>query len=337
MTLMKVARKMPGDLDALVVGAAETPNQPGPGEIVVRLHASSLNFHDYAVCKGMAPVEEGRIPLSDGAGEVLAVGAGVAEFAVGDNIISTFFRDWLDGAPIVHGFDQVPGEGVDGYACEQVCAPATAFTHAPKGYSHAEAATLPCAALTAWRALVVEGGLKAGQTVLVQGTGGVSLFALQFAKAMGARVIATTSSAAKQERLIALGADHVINYREQPNWGAIANELAGNGGVDHVVEVGGANTLNESIMASRPGAQITIIGILAGYMAQLPVPLIMRKQLRLVGVTVGTRRSQQDMVRAIEASGIRPVIDSHFPLDRLADAFRHQESGAHFGKIVIDI
>lgn len=334
---MKVVRlRQPAGLDNLKLEEMAAPAAPGPGEIHVRLRASSLNYHDYIVVVGGIPTPDGRIPMSDGAGEVLAVGEGVSEFAVGDAVVSTFFPNWLDGQPIPGGFAGVPGDGADGYAREEVVAPATAFTRAPRGYSPAESATLTCAGLTAWRALVTEGRLKAGDTVLVQGTGGVSIFALQFAKAMGATVIATSSSDEKLERLRAMGADHLINYREVPSWGAKAAELAG-GGVDHVVEIGGAGTLPESITAARIGGHISLIGVLAGYAGPVPTVLLMSKQIRLIGITVGTRREQQDMVKAVEANGIRPVIDRHFPLAELAAAFRHQESGAHFGKIVVDI
>ncbi len=334
---MKAIRlRHPAGLDNLKHEDMAAPGDPGPGEIRVRLRASSLNYHDYIVVMGGIPTPDGRIPMSDGAGEVLAVGAGVTEFAVGDAVVSTFFPNWLDGAPIPGGFAGVPGDGADGYAREEVVAPASAFTHQPKGYSHAEAATLTCAGLTAWRALVVEGGLKAGDTVLVQGTGGVSIFALQFAKAAGATVIATSSSGEKLERLKAMGADHLINYKETPAWGAEAARLTG-GGVDHVVEIGGAGTFPESITAARIGGHISLIGVLAGFAGPIPTVQIMGKQQRVIGITVGTRRQQLDMIRAIDANGIRPVISDHFPLARLGDAFRHQESGKHFGKICVDI
>ena len=334
---MKAIRlRHPAGLDNLKHEDMAAPGDPGPGEIRVRMRASSLNYHDYIVVVGGIPTPDGRIPMSDGAGEVLAVGAGVTEFAVGDAVVSTFFPNWLDGAPIPGGFAGVPGDGADGYAREEVVAPASAFTHQPKGYSHAEAATLTCAGLTAWRALVVEGGLKAGDTVLVQGTGGVSIFALQFAKAAGATVIATSSSGEKLERLKAMGADHLINYRETPAWGAEAARLTG-GGVDHVVEIGGAGTFPESITAARIGGHISLIGVLAGFAGPIPTVQIMGKQQRVIGITVGTRRQQLDMIRAIDANGIRPVISDHFPLARLGDAFRHQESGKHFGKICVDI
>ncbi len=326
----------PAALASLEAATLPDPNAPGPGEVLVRLRASSLNYHDYVVVTGGIRTPDGRIPLSDGAGEVLAAGQGAA-FPTGTNVVSTFFPNWFDGRPIEEGLAGVPGDGADGYARELVVAPDSAFTRVPAGYSHAEAATLTCAGLTAWRALVVEGGLKAGDTVLVQGTGGVSIFALQFAKAMGASVIATSSSDAKLERLRAMGADHVINYRNEPKWGAAARALSGGRGVDHVVEVGGAGTLPQSISAARVGGHISLIGVLAGVQGPVPTALMMGKQLRVVGITVGTRRHQLDMIAAIEATGIRPVIDRSFPLEQLADAFRFQESGAHFGKIVIDI
>jgi NADPH:quinone reductase-like Zn-dependent oxidoreductase len=261
----------------------------------------------------------------------------VHEFAVGDHVVSTFFPDWLDGQTQAAGFGRVPGDGIDGYAREQVTMPATAFTHAPRGYSHAESATLTTAGVTAWRALMEDGALKPGETVLVQGTGGVSIFALQFAKLAGARVIATSSSDEKLTRLKALGADALINYRNDPEWGRTARKLTDGRGVDHVIEVGGPSTLVQSMLASRVGGHIAVIGVLSGVDSQLPLNLALTRQLRLQALLVGNRRQQQDMIRALETSGLRPVIDSHFPLEEIVAAFRHQESGRHFGKIVLDI
>lgn len=333
---MKAMRlKKPGGLDAIYLGSAEA-GAPGRGEISVQLHASSLNFHDYLVVKGSIPVDEDRIPMSDGAGVVTAVGAGVTEFAVGDTVVSTFFPDWHGGEATVDLLRAVPGDRVDGYAREAVTAPATSFTRAPKGYSHAEAATLTCAGLTAWRALVVNGNLKAGDVVLTQGTGGVSIFALQFAKAAGATVISTTSNADKAARLKALGADHVINYKDDADWGRTAKKLTGGRGVDHVVEIGGAGTIEQSVRASRLGGHISLIGVLAGFAGPINTALLMSMQIRLIGITVGARQHQQDMVRAIDANGIRPVLDQSFPLAKLADAFRRQQSNQHFGKIVVE-
>lgn len=325
-----------GGFDNVTVGSTQ-PVAPARGEITVRLRASSLNYHDYGVVSGAMAPNERRIPMSDGAGEVTAVGEGVDEFAVGDHVVSTFFPDWLDGEPQAEGFGRVPGDGIDGYAREQATAPATSFTRAPRGWSHAEAATLTTAGLTAWRALFEHGALQPGQTVLVQGTGGVSIFALQFAKLAGARVIATSSSDAKLARLRELGADEVINYREDREWGLTARRLTDGRGVDHVVEVGGPETLLQSMLAARVGGHIAVIGVLTGIDTSLSIGLALARQLRLQAFIVGSRRQQQDMVRAVEANALRPLIDRHFALDDLVAAFRHQESGHHFGKIVLDI
>ncbi|AQU81585.1 MULTISPECIES: zinc-dependent alcohol dehydrogenase family protein [unclassified Halomonas] len=327
--------QQPGGLDKLSLVELTVPGEPGPGEIKVRLHASSLNFHDYAVVAGMIPTDDGRIPMSDGAGVVEAVGEGVSEFAVGDAVVSTFFPDWLEGPARVGDFTTTPGDGVDGYAREQIIRPATWFTHQPKGYSHAESATLTTAGLTAWRALVVDGGIKAGDTVLVLGTGGVSIFALQFAKMMGAKVIATSSSNEKLARLRELGAEHTINYKETPDWGKAVKALTNGEGVDHVVEVGGSGTLPQSIDAVKIGGHISLIGILTGREGEIPTAKLMAKQARLQGLIVGSRRHQIEMIRAIEASNLRPVIDQEFALQEIANAFRHQESGKHFGKICL--
>lgn len=325
----------PGGLDRLVPGTAET-RPPGPAEITVRIHASSLNYHDFGVVsRGVGPVR--RIPMSDGAGVVTEVGAGVREFSAGDHVVSTFFPTWLGGDPRLSDFATVPGDGIDGFARETVTLPATAFTHAPAAYSHAEAATLTTAGLTAWRALFVDGALKPGQTVLVLGTGGVSVFALQFAKAAGATVIATSGSGDKLARLRSLGADHVINYRDDPRWGHTVLTLTGGAGVDHVIEVGGAATLEQSVNAVRTGGHVAIIGVLSGADSPFNVRQILRKQLRITGLLVGSRRHQLDMVRALDATGIRPIIDRQFPLDEIADAFRYQAAQRHFGKIVLSI
>jgi NADPH:quinone reductase-like Zn-dependent oxidoreductase len=324
-----------GGYDRVTVGQSEVA-APNAGEITVRLHANSLNYHDFAVVSGMWGPTESRIPMADGAGVVTAVGKGVVEFKVGDSVVSTFFPDWISGEPLVEGFVTVPGDGIDGYAREQVTARATSFTHAPVGYTHAEAATLTTAGLTAWRALMVDDSLKAGDTVLMQGTGGVSIFALQFAKMVGATVIATSSSDAKLERLKALGADHVINYRNDANWGETARELTHGRGVDHIIEVGGASTLQQSMHAARVGGHISVIGILSGVTSQLEIVPALVKQLRLQGVLVGSRTQQQDMIRAINANGMRPVLDRSFALTEIVEAFKYQETNQHFGKICLE-
>ncbi|HUH75882.1 MAG TPA: NAD(P)-dependent alcohol dehydrogenase [Devosia sp.] len=329
--------RQPASTEHLVLGNVAAP-APGPGEIKVRIRAASLNFRDGLVVGGFFPAPDGLIPLSDGAGEVVAVGEGVTTFAPGDAVVSTFHPKWLDGHMERADLNNSPGGPADGFACEEATRSTTHFTLAPKGLSHAEAATLTCAGVTAWRALVTDGKVKPGATVLVQGTGGVSLFALQFAKAAGATVIATSSSAERLDRLKAIGADHVVNYAANPKWGEEVLALTGGLGVDHVVEVGGPNTIAQSFAAARTGGHIAIIGAVGGFQIDtMPFAVVQAKRLRLQGITVGSRRDQIEMVRAIEVHGIRPVIDSHFPLEKLADAFQHLQAGGHMGKICIDI
>lgn len=331
-----VTLRAPGGLDRLEVAERPDPGQPGAGEIRVALHGSSLNFHDYIVVSGKSPVADGRVPMADGAGTVEAVGEGVTGFAIGDMVVSCFFPDWQDGGPTVGDFSRTPGDGIDGFAQEIVVLPATAFTLAPKGWDAAEAATITTAGLTAWRALVVDGGLKAGDRVLLLGTGGVSIWALQIAKAMGAVVAMTSSSDDKLARAKALGADFTVNYRQDSDWGATVAEWADGRGVDHVVEVGGPATLAQSITAVRVGGHISLIGVLTGMGGEVPTAALMAKQARLQGLIVGSRREQQEFVAALDATGIRPVMDRRFGLEELAEAFRFQEGGDHFGKIGVE-
>ena len=314
------------------------PGNPGPHAIRVRVHATSLNFHDLGVVTGRLPAADGRIPMADGAGVVETVGSEVTEFKPGDHVVSTFFPTWLDGEATLADFATTPGDGIDGYAREVVVAPATSLTHAPAGWSHAAAATLTTAGVTAWRALVVNGGLKVGDSVLVLGTGDVSIFALQIARAMRATVIATSSSDEKLERLRTMGAAHGINYRRDEDWGDRVRELTGGTGVDHVVEVGGPGTLTltQSIKAARVGGHISLIGVLTGRAGAVPTVMLMARQQRLQGLIVGSRRHQMDLVRGIDAVHGHPVIDRSFPFNAIADAFRLQESGSHFGKIVVE-
>jgi NADPH:quinone reductase-like Zn-dependent oxidoreductase len=303
---------------------------------MVRVRASSLNYHDLAVVSGVIKAEDGRIPMSDGAGEVVGVGEGVTTFKVGDQVLSTFFPNWRSGEPTQETRVGVPGDQVDGFACEYVAMPARAFTRLPKAWSLTQAATLPCAALTAWRALMVEARIKPGDVVLTQGTGGVSIFALQFAKAAGATVIATSSSDDKLARLKELGADHLINYKEHPKWGQRADSLVGGRGVDAVVEVGGPGTLAQSIRACRVGGHISLIGVLTGVSGEIPTALVMSKNVTIKGVTVGSFQQQERMIAAIEANGLWPVLDSVFALDQIGAAFAHQISQRHFGKICLE-
>ncbi|NQE64299.1 NAD(P)-dependent alcohol dehydrogenase [Caulobacter sp. RHG1] len=328
--------RAPGGLDQLVMVDLADPGTPGPGQIRVRIHASSLNYHDLGVVTGNMPTVDGRIPMADGAGVVEAIGDGVDDFAVGDHVVSTFFPTWLDGEPVAGNFATVPGDGVDGYAREYVVTEASAFTKAPRGWSHAEASTLTTAGLTVWRALVANGGLKAGETVVVQGTGGVSVFALQLAKALGATVIATSSSDEKLERARLLGADHLINYRSQPEWAKPVLEITGGRGVDHIVEVGGHGTLAQSIQATRVGGHIALIGVLTGAAGPVPTAGLTVRQQRLQGLIVGSRQHQKELVRALDALSIRPVIDRSFALADIAEAFAFQQSGGHFGKVCLE-
>ncbi len=335
---MNVIRvKSPGGLDNLQLSSAEA-RLPGPGEIRLRNHASSLNFHDYVVALGLLPVADGRIPMSDGAGVVEAVGEGVTDFAVGDRVMSCFFPHWQHGrADDPAKQADVPGDGADGFAAEQVTLPTTAVTRMPEDYSFEEAATLPCAALTAWRALMVEARIKPGDTVLVQGSGGVSIFALQLARAAGCEVIATSSSEEKLQRLRDMGATHTINYRETEAWGDATLELTAGRGADVIVEVGGSGTVAQSVRAVAFGGHISMIGVLTGFQGDVPTAELFQKNAVISGITVGSRQHQEDMVRAIDINGIKPVIHETLPMEHIADAFRLQESQQHFGKICLSI
>lgn len=310
--------------------------EPGAGEVQVRVHASSLNFHDYLVASGLLPTEAGRVLMSDGAGEVLAVGEGVRAFAPGDRVMSHFFPNWLDGEPTLASLQGVPGDHIDGFASQVVTMPEGAFSPIPRHMDYREAATLPCAGLTAWRALMEEASLEVGDWVLVQGTGGVSLFALQIAKALGCHVIATSSRPEKLERLTELGADVVLNYREDADWGRKAAEASG-GGVDLVVEVGGPGTVTQSVRALRVGGVISMIGVLTGISGEFPLAEFFQRNAVMAGITVGSHAQQARMVSAFSDWELKPVIDRSFELGDLAAAFRYQESQAHFGKIGLDL
>ena len=334
---MRLVRlKAPGGLENLQLVEENKP-EPRPGELLVRIKASSLNPHDDFVVLGTFPSADGRIPMNDGAGEVVSVGENVGEFKVGDNVVSTFWPYWLGGEMTPATKRDIPGDSVDGYAREYACMPAHAFTKAPAGYTHVEAATLPTAGLTAWRGLVVCGQVKPGDTVLILGTGGVSLFALQFAKAAGARVIATSSSDEKLEKLKRLGADAVINYKAVPEWGQKAKDLTDGCGVDHVIEVGGPGTLTQSITACRTGGHIALIGVLTGFAGEVPIGAMLSNQIRISALSVGSRADQEAMIRAITANCLKPIIDRRYPLKEIADAFKYFESQKHFGKVCLEL
>ena len=328
--------RSPAGLSNLAIVDVADPGVPAASEIRVRVHATSLNGHDFNVAVGRLPTSNGRVLMSDGAGVVEAIGDGVQGVCVGDVVVSTFFPDWQAGGATQSGFGRTPGDGLDGYGAQVVVRPSDWFTPAPRDWSLSESATLPTAGLTAWRALVVEARLQPGNTVLVLGTGGVSVMALQFAKSMGADVIVTSSSDDKLERARLLGAAHGINYRKHQDWGEEVRRVTGGRGVDIVVETGGPGTLPQSIDAARIGGCIVLVGVLTGISGQVPTAALMGKQLRLHGITVGSRQHQLDMVHALDEMALRPVIDATFPLDRFVEAFRLQESGSHFGKICLE-
>jgi NADPH:quinone reductase-like Zn-dependent oxidoreductase len=310
--------------------------RPGCGEVLVRVRAVSLNYRDLLVVRGQynPKLRRPMVPCSDASGEVAAVGDGVTRARVGDRVAGTFFEDWLDGEISEEKTRSARGGGIQGVLAEYVLLKEHGLVQVPEHLTDEEAAALPCAAVTAWNALMEQGELRPGQTVLVQGTGGVSLFALQFASAAGARVIATSSSDEKLERARALGASEGINYRTRPGWDEAVRELTGSG-VDHIVEVGGAGTLPRSLRAVRMGGVVSLIGVLTGNSAEFnPVPVLM-KSVRLQGIYVGSRAMFERMNRAISVGQLRPLIDRVFPFDEAADAFRHLESGAHFGKVCI--
>ena len=334
-TMREIQVKSPGGLENLALVEKPDPT-PKAGEVAIRWHATSLNFHDYLVAVGGIPVQNGRVPMSDGAGEIIAIGEDVNQWQVGDKVMSMFFPNWKEGKPTFIKMVAVSGETVDGYMTEMSCVPAESITKVPDGYSYAEAATLPCAAVTAWRGLMVEGNLQAGDKVLIEGTGGMSIFALQLAKLAGAKIYATTSSNEKAERLKAMGVEAVVNYKEDERWGKTIFKMT-DGGVDHVLDVGGGTTMKNSIEAAAIGGHIASIGILGGgRKGEITFPKLFFKQLRMTGLAVGSVEMQNKMVDAININGMKPIIDKSFAFDQLADAFQHQASGKHFGKIVLE-
>jgi NADPH:quinone reductase-like Zn-dependent oxidoreductase len=308
----------------------------GPGEALVKVNACSLNFRDLVVAKGGygRAVKPPLVPLSDCAGEVLAVGEGVTRVKPGDRVAGIFMQKWIDGEPDDAKANSAMGGAVQGVLAENVCLDAEGLVHFPDHLSYEEAATLPCAAVTAWNALFDSGGLKPGDSVLVQGAGGVSVFALQLAKMAGARVIATSSSDERLERLKALGADGLINYKTTPDWDKPAKALAGGGGVDHVIEVGGTGTLPMSIRALRRGGHIALIGVLTGG-SEADIRPVFMKSLRITGIYVGSRAMFETMNQAIAEGGLKPVIDRVFPFEEAIAAYKHMEGGTQFGKIVV--
>ncbi len=310
--------------------------EPGAGEVVVRVHAVSLNYRDLMTVTGKYNPRMAlpRIPCSDGAGEVVAIGVGVTRFAVGDRVAAIFMQNWLDGAPTAAKHKGALGGDIDGMMRQYVALPEQGLVPIPAYLSYEQAATLPCAAVTAWNGLGAA-GVKTGDTVLIQGTGGVSIFALQFARALGARVLGTSSSDEKLARAATLGLDAGVNYRKRPEWADWAIEQTGGEGVDLVVEVGGAGTFSQSLKAVRVGGTIAQIGVLSQSNEPVAVPLILRKQLHIRGIYVGSRVHFEAMNRALTEVKLAPMVDRVFPLEEAQAAFEAMEKGAHFGKLVI--
>jgi NADPH:quinone reductase-like Zn-dependent oxidoreductase len=304
----------------------------------LKMKAWSLNYRDLLVVKGLynPKLKLPFVPLSDGVGEVTRVGDGVTRVKVGDRVAGCFMQRWIAGELTDAGAKSGLGGGPPGIGAESIVLPEDGVVKVPEHLSDEEAATLPCAALTAWNALVVQGGIKAGDTVLIQGTGGVSIFALQFARMMGARVIATSSSNEKLERVKKLGASDGINYKETPAWEEKVRELTGGVGVDHVIEVGGAGTFNQSLKAVRIGGTISLIGVLAGKGDVNLMPILM-KNVRVNGIMVGSRDMFEAMNRAIALAQMRPVVDRVFDFKDILAALQHMEAGAHFGKICLRV
>ena len=325
-----------GGIDALELAERPSP-EPGPGQVGVRVRANSINYRDLSTVR--APAQRGfaypRVPNSDGAGDVTAVGPGVPGIAEGDRVAGCFFQNWAAGGISAAVMASALGGALDGMLAEEVVLNAEGVVPVPANLDYAEAATLPCAALTAWNALVEAGGLKAGDTVLLLGTGGVSIFALQFCALAGARAIVTSKSDDKLARARDMGAWRTINYAKTPDWAGAAQEMTGGAGVDHVVEVGGGGTLAQSIEAVRIGGHIAMIGVLT--QGAVDPTQILRKSIRFNGIYVGSQAMFLDMNAAIEAGGVKPAIDGRFAFDDAREAYRCMEAAGHFGKIVIEL
>lgn len=311
---------------------------PAAHQVLVRVRAATLNFRDLMMIDGTYNPRQPLplVPLSDGAGEVVAVGPGVTRVAVGDRVVGLFSQRWFAGQPQREHLRSTLGGPLDGALQELWCLSEEGVAKFPEHLSFAQAAALPCAALTAWSALIEQGHLKPGETVLVQGTGGVSIFAMQIAQMCGARVIVTSASDAKLQRARELGAWQTINYLQRPDWGKAAQVLSG-GGVDHVIEVGGAGTLAQSLVAVRPGGHVAVIGVLSGGAGSLNLTPVLMANLRLQGVLVGHRDGFEAMARAMAAHRLLPVIDRTFSWRDVAEAIAFQRAGKHFGKVALTI
>ncbi|HJT75867.1 MAG TPA: NAD(P)-dependent alcohol dehydrogenase [Gemmataceae bacterium] len=334
---MKVVELANFGFEGLTVVERPDP-RPGPRQVLLRMRAWSLNYRDLMVVKGQynPKLRMPAVPLSDGVGEVAAVGEGVTRVQVGDRVAGCFMQKWLCGELTeAKGRSALGGGGAAGMLAEQVVLDEEGVVHVPEHLTDEEAAALPCAGVTAWHALITAGGVGPGDTVLTQGTGGVSLFALQFARAAGARVLITSSSDAKLERARSLGAADGINYKTTPDWEERVRQLTGGAGVDHVVELGGAGTLGKSLRAVRMGGRISLIGVLTGGSGQVnPLPVLM-KNVCVQGIYVGSREMFEAMNRAVALHRLRPVMDRVFPFGEVREALRYLESGAHFGKVCL--
>ncbi|MBW4422514.1 MAG: NAD(P)-dependent alcohol dehydrogenase [Myxacorys californica WJT36-NPBG1] len=320
-------------IDALTIAELPDP-QPGAGQILINVRATSLNYRDTVVVQGLYPGQTlPLIPISDGAGEVVAIGEGVTRVKVGDRVAGCFFQTWFSGRLTRQNTVSALGGAIDGMLADYVVLDQDGVVKLPDHLSYEEGATLPCAAVTAWHALT-RGGLTAGETVLLLGTGGVSIFALQFAKVFGAKIIITSSSDEKLNRAKALGAHETINYKTYPDWEKKVYELTQREGVDQVIEVGGSGTLEKSLRSVRVGGQVSLIGILAGA-GEVNHTQILMKSIDVQGIYVGSRDMFEAMNAAIALHQIKPVVDRVFPFSEAKAAYRHMQSGAHFGKIVI--
>jgi NADPH:quinone reductase-like Zn-dependent oxidoreductase len=326
-------------IDRLTPVQRSFPEELGGSEVLVRLHAASLNFRDLLMVEGKYNPDQTLplVPCSDGAGVVSAVGSGGTGWRVGDRVMPCFAQGWVDGR-FTPSFRHITlGGPLDGTLSTHILVQAEGLVRLPAGLEFVEGACLPCAALTAWSAIVEQGRIGRGDVVVIQGTGGVALAALQFASALGSTTIVTSKSDQKLERARSLGASHTINYRQHPEWSRNVKELTGGVGADHVLELGGPATIRQSVRAVRGGGCVSMIGVLGGAVAELDLPLVVMRNVRLQGVTVGSRRAFERMVEFIEENDIRPVVDRVFALEDSASAFRYLRSAAHFGKICIDI
>lgn len=323
-------------LDSLTL-TERLASQPKPGYVLLRMRAASLNYRDLLTVKGAYNSKQQLplVPLSDGVGEVVAIGEGVTRVQMGDRVAGIFMQKWLAGNFSAEKAKSALGGAIDGILAEYVTLHEDGVIHVPKHLSDEEAATLPCAAVTAWHSLISEGNLKAGDTILILGTGGVSLFALQFAKMVGARVIAISSSDEKLARVQQMGSAEGINYKTTPNWDEQVWQLTDGVGVDHVIEVGGAGTLNKSLRAVRAGGHVSLIGVLSGSSGEISTATILQKNLRVQGIYVGSREMFETMNRAITLHKMTPVVDQVFSFDQVREALAYMESGAHFGKICL--